>query len=160
MSDRIPITTEGHQALKDEVKRLKAVDRPAISKEIGIAREHGDLKENAEYHAAKDKQGMIEARIKFVDDHLARAEVIDITKLSGERVVFGATVKLYDVESEEELTYTIVGEDESNLERGRISIASPIARGLIGKVLDDEVTIRTGKGPRTFEILEVSFGQG
>ncbi|MDF1565223.1 MAG: transcription elongation factor GreA [Deltaproteobacteria bacterium] len=160
MSERVPMTTEGHVALKAELKRLKAEDRPAISKEIGIAREHGDLSENAEYHAAKEKQGLIEARISYLEDRLSRAEVIDVSTLSGERIVFGATVKLLDIDSDDELTYTIVGEDETDLDRGRISIASPIARGLIGKRIDDEVTIRTGKGPRSFEILDVAFGEG
>ena len=152
------MTVEGHQALKEELKRLKSVERPAISKEIGVAREHGDLSENAEYHAAKEKQGLIEARINLLDDHLARADVIDVSKLSGDKVVFGAKVKLLDTDSDDELCYTIVGEDESDLESGKISIASPIARALIGKELDDEVTVRTGHGPRRFEILEVSFG--
>ena len=158
MSDeRVPMTTKGHAALKEEVRRLKMVERPKISEEIGRARELGDLKENAEYHAAKEKQGLIEARIKYLEDRLARAEVIDVGKLSGDRVVFGATVELYDVDNETEVTYTIVGEDEANLEENKISIKSPIARALIGKSVDDEVTLKTGRGLRTYEILSVRF---
>ncbi|RMG16871.1 MAG: transcription elongation factor GreA [Deltaproteobacteria bacterium] len=158
MSDeRVPMTSKGHAALKEEVRRLKTVERPRISEEIGRARELGDLKENAEYHAAKEKQGLIEARIKYLEDRLARAEVIDVSKLSGDRVVFGATVELYDVDNEVEVTYTIVGEDEADLEHNKISIKSPIARALIGKSVDDEVTLRTGRGLRTYEILSVRF---
>jgi len=157
MSDRIPITVQGHQSLKEELKRLKSFERPAISKEIGIAREHGDLKENAEYHAAKEKQGMIEARINLLEDHLARAEVIDVAKLSSSKVLFGATVTLYDVDKDQEVVYQIVGEDESSLELGKISIASPIARALIGKELDDEVSVRTGMGQKNYEITDICY---
>ncbi len=155
--ERVPITKGGHEALREEMRRLKAVERPKISKEIGVAREHGDLSENAEYHAAKEKQGLIEARIAYLEDRLARAEVIDPSSLSGDRVVFGATVRLLDVDNDLEVTYRIVGEDESDLDRGLISIASPIARALIGKLVDDEVEIRTPRGSRHYEILEVSY---
>lgn len=157
MTDRVPITRQGVEALKDELKHLKAVERPAISKEIGVAREHGDLKENAEYHAAKEKQGHIEGRIAYLEDRLARAEVIDVSKLSGDRVVFGATVELFDVDNETEVTYRLVGEDEADLDNGRISIVSPIARALIGKEVGDTVAFQTGRGRREYEILDVSF---
>ena len=157
MTDRIPITREGHEALMDELKRLKSVDRPAISKEIGVAREHGDLKENAEYHAAKEKQGHIEGRIAYLEDRIARADVIDVSRLSGDRVVFGATVDLFDVDNETEVTYRIVGEDEADLDDGKISVVSPIARALIGKEVGDTVTLQTGRGRREYEILDVNF---
>jgi transcription elongation factor GreA len=157
MNDRIPITAEGHGRLRDELKRLKSVDRPEVSKEIGVAREHGDLKENAEYHAAKEKQGMIEARIALLEDHLARAEIIDVSRLSGDRVVFGASVQLLDVDNDTEVTYRIVGEDEADLDHGSISVRSPIARALIGKEVGDTVVMQTGRGRREYEVLEVSF---
>lgn len=155
--ERVPITKAGHEALREEMKRLKSIERPRISKEIGVAREHGDLSENAEYHAAKDKQGLIEARIAYLEDRLSRAEVIDPSTLSGDRVVFGATVKLLDLDNDVEVSYRIVGEDESDIDKGLISIASPIARALIGKHVDDEVVLRTPRGERSYEILEVSY---
>jgi transcription elongation factor GreA len=155
--DRVPITKAGHDALREEVKRLKTTERPKISKEIGIAREHGDLSENAEYHAAKEKQGLIEARIAYLEDRLSRAEVIDPSNLSGDRVVFGATVTLLDVDNDLEVTYRIVGEDEADIGEGLVSITSPIARAIIGKNVDDEVVLRTAHGPRQYEILGVRF---
>ena len=157
MSDRVPMTPAGHQALRAEVKHLKQVERPKVSKEIGEAADHGDLKENAEYHAAREKQGMMEARIAYIEDRLARAEVIDPSKLSGERVIFGAVVTLYDVDQDSEVTYRIVGEDEADLEKGEISVMSPIARGLIGASVDDEVKVKTGAGLKSYEIVSVSF---
>ncbi len=156
--ERVPITKAGHEALRAEMKRLKTIERPRISKEIGMAREHGDLSENAEYHAAKDKQGLIEARIAYLEDRLSRAEVIDPASLSGDRVVFGATVRLLDLDNDVEVTYRIVGEDESDIDKGHVSIASPIARALIGKHVDDEVLLRTRRGERHYEILDVSYG--
>jgi transcription elongation factor GreA len=155
--DRVPITIQGHEALKEELKRLKSVERPKISQEIGVAREHGDLKENAEYHAAKEKQGMIEARIAYLEDRLSRAEVIDPATLSGERVVFGATVTLLDVDNDVEVTYRIIGEDEADIDKNLLSITSPIARALIGKSVDDEVVLKTARGPRQYEVLDVKF---
>ncbi len=155
--NRVPVTKAGHEALRNELKRLKTIDRPRISREIGVAREHGDLSENAEYHAAKDKQGLVEARISYLEDRLSRAEVIDPAVLSGERVVFGATVVLLDLDNDVEVTYRVVGEDEADLERGLISISSPIARAMIGKVVDDEVELKTPRGSRRYEILEVRF---
>lgn len=152
-----PITPKGHAKLKEELNRLKNVERPKISKEIGAARELGDLSENFEYHAAKDKQGLVEAKIRDLEDKLARAEVIDISKLSGERVVFGATVDLLDVDSEEERSFQIVGEVEADVENGRISISSPLARAVIGKEVGDEVRVPGKGGPRICEISEVRF---
>jgi transcription elongation factor GreA len=155
--DHIPMTKAGADAIKREIKRLKSVERPKIVHEISVARDHGDLSENAEYHAAKEKQSHIEGRIQILEDRLARAEIIDVSRLSGERVVFGATVKLSDTDSGAEAKYTIVGEHEADLKKGRISITSPIARGLVGREVGDEVKIRTPGGEREYEILEVLF---
>jgi transcription elongation factor GreA len=153
-----PITPEGLAKLKEELQRLKRVERYKISQEIGVARELGDLSENFEYHAAKDKQGLVEARIRVLEDQTSRAEVIDPSKLSGSRVVFGAFVVITDINEDDERKYQIVGESESDLDQGRISIASPLARALIGREVGDEVRI-PGKGgkPRTVEISDVSF---
>ena len=155
----IPMTKAGADAIKREIKRLKAVDRPRIVQEISVARDHGDLSENAEYHAAKERQSHIEGRIQMLEDRLARAEIIDVSRLSGEKVVFGATVKLEDVDSGAKAQYTIVGETEADLKKGRISITSPIARGLIGREVGDTVTIRTPGGEREYEIHEVLFAE-
>jgi transcription elongation factor GreA len=157
MEGKVPMTPEGNARLKDELKNLKEVERPKISKEIGVARDHGDLSENAEYHAAKDRQGWIEARIKDLEDKLSRAEVIDPTKLSGSKIAFGATVKLSNVETEEETVYRLVGADEANLDQGSISITSPLARALIGREVGDEVKVRMPAGERLYEILEVEY---
>ena len=155
--DSIPMTKAGADAIKREIKRLKSVERPKIVHEIAVARDHGDLSENAEYHAAKEKQSHIEGRIQILEDRLARAEIIDVSRLAGERVVFGATVRLSDVDSGAETRYTIVGEHEADLKKGRISVTSPIARGLVGREVGDEVKIRTPGGEREYEILEVLF---
>ncbi|HEX9297483.1 MAG TPA: transcription elongation factor GreA [Polyangiaceae bacterium] len=157
MEGKIPMTPEGNGRLREELKNLKEVERPKISREIGIARDHGDLSENAEYHAAKDRQGWIEARIKDLEDKLARAEIIDPTKLSGSKVAFGATVKLSNIETEEETVYRLVGADEANLDQGSISITSPLARALIGREVGDEVKVRMPAGERLYEILEVEY---
>ncbi|MFU8805432.1 MAG: transcription elongation factor GreA [Bradymonadaceae bacterium] len=154
---RIPMTTLGHRRLKDELDRLKKVERPKIISEIEEARAHGDLKENAEYHAAKDKQGFVEGRIKEVEGKLAQCQVIDPTSLSGDRVVFGATVTLYDFDSDAEKTYQIVGDDEADIKDLKISYTSPIARAMIGKSVGDEATIKAPGGNRVVEILEVEF---
>ena len=154
--DRVPITPQGYQSLKDELARLKA-EMPKISQEIGIAREHGDLKENAEYHAAKEKQGMTAARIAEIEDRISRAEVIDPTRLSGERVKFGATVVLEELESGKEVTYQIVGSDEAEISRGTISVTSPVARALIGKEVGDEVKVRAPGGIREYEIVDLRW---
>jgi transcription elongation factor GreA len=157
MEGKIPMTPEGNGRLRDELKNLKEVERPKVSKEIGVAREHGDLSENAEYHAAKERQGWIEARIKDIEDKLSRAEIIDPTKLSGSKVAFGATVKLSNIETEEETVYRLVGADEANLDQGSISITSPLARALIGREVGDEVKVRMPAGERLYEILEVEY---
>ena len=157
MAESIPMTRAGAEAIKRELKRLKSVERPKNVHDIGVAREHGDLRENAEYHAAKERQSHIEGRIQMLEDRLARAEIIDVTRLSGDRVVFGATVKLEDSDSGAKAQYTIVGEPEADLKKGRISITSPIARGLIGREVGDSVKIRTPGGEREYEILEVLF---
>ncbi len=156
MNEPVPMTPAGAHKLREELTRLKE-ERPKISREIGIAREHGDLKENAEYHAAKERQGLVEARIKDIEDKLARAEVIDPTKLSGDRVRFGATVSLLNLDTDEESTYQIVGADEADLKNGTISISAPIARALIGKSTGDEVVVTLPGGKRRFEIGSIEF---
>jgi transcription elongation factor GreA len=154
---KVPMTPEGHAKLRDELQRLKSVERPAIVQAIAEARAHGDLSENAEYHAAKDRQGFIEGRIKELEAKLALAEVIDPAKLSGSKVAFGATVKLSNTETEEEVVYRIVGQDEADLAKGSISISSPIARSLLGKEEGDEVIVRSPAGERRYEILSIEF---
>ena len=155
--ESFPITPAGHEKLKAQLHYLKTVERPKISKEIGAARELGDLAENFEYHAAKDRQGLLEAQIRDLEDKLARAQVIDPTTLSGNRVVFGATVVLMDVETGEERTYKIVGECEADVENGLISVKSPLARALIRREVGDEVQIPSKGGPRTVEIVDIKF---
>ena len=156
MPDKVPMTPGGAQKLKDELVRLKE-ERPKISREIGIAREHGDLSENAEYHAAKERQGLVEARIKDIEDKLSRAEVIDPTKLSGDRVRFGATVLLTNLDTDDESTYQIVGADEADINQGLISISAPLARALIGKSIGDEVVVQLPAGTRRYEIGSIDF---
>jgi len=157
MSSRIPITASGLRRLKEELKQLQTVERLKISKEIEVAHGHGDLRENAEYHAAKEKQSHIEGRILSLNDWIARAEVIDVAKLSGDKVVFGATVKLLDVETDREVTYTLVGELEADIKRRLISVTSPLARGLIGKAVGDLVSVQSPGGAREYEVVEVLF---
>jgi len=157
MSSRIPITASGLRRLKEELKQLQTVERLKISKEIEVARGHGDLRENAEYHAAKEKQSHIEGRILSLNDWIARAEVIEVAKLSGDKVVFGATVKLLDTETDKEVTYTLVGELEADIKRRLISVTSPLARGLIGKAVGDLVTVQSPGGAREYEVVEVLF---
>lgn len=154
---RIPITASGLRRLKEELKQLQTVERLKISREIEVARAHGDLRENAEYHAAKEKQSHIEGRILSLNDWIARAEVIDVAKLSGDKVVFGARVKLLDVETDKEVTYTLVGELEADIKRRLISVTSPLARGLIGKAVGDLVTVQSPGGAREYEVVEVLF---
>lgn len=151
-----PMTVAGEQALRDELNRLKSEDRPRIIQAIAEAREHGDLKENAEYHAAREQQGFCEGRIQEIESKLSDAQVIDVTAIphSG-KVIFGVTVTIIDVDTDEEKIYKIVGEDEANVKEGRISVTSPIARGLVGKSEGDEVTIKTPSGDQTFEIDKV-----
>jgi transcription elongation factor GreA len=153
--DKIPMTPRGQQLLKDELAKLKA-ERPAIAKAIEVARGHGDLSENADYDAAKERQGFVEGRIKDIETKLALANVIDPSKLSGEKVVFGATVTLSD--GDEEMTYTIVGEDEADIKQGLISITAPVARAMIGREVGDTVRVKTPKGMRELEVVKVRFG--
>ncbi len=149
------MTQTGYDGLEAELKRLKRVDRYEIVKEIEVARAHGDLKENAEYHAAKDKQGHIEARIRQLEDRLARAQVIDPAGQDTARVRFGLTVDLEDAESGETVSYTLLGEEEADAANGRISVTSPVARALLGKAVGDVVTVRVPRGTREFEVLEI-----
>ena len=151
------MTGEGHAALDAELKKLKSVERPAIIQAISIAREHGDLSENAEYHAAKEKQSFIEGRVAELEDKLARADIIDTSKLGGSSVKFGATVTVIDVESEKESTYKIVGEDEADVVLGKVSVTSPIARALIGKEEGDEAEVAAPGGVRAYEIASVTY---
>ena len=157
MSQRVPMTPGGLARLKQELKRLKNVERPKIVKEIAEARSHGDLSENAEYHAAKEKQSHVEGRIQQVEHWIASAEVIDVTKHAGDRVVFGATVTLEDADSGDEVTYRIVGELEADLKQGRISVTSPIARALIGKEEGDTATVQSPGGKKEYEVKAVEF---
>lgn len=157
MSGREPTTVEGHKKLQEELKRLKIQERPKVIEAIAVARAHGDLSENAEYDAAKEKQSFVEGRIKEIESRLAFCEIIDITKLSGEKVVFGATVTICDVDTDKESTYKIVGLDEADVKIGKISVLSPIARGLIGKNVGDEVVITTPSGSKEYEIVNVLF---
>jgi transcription elongation factor GreA len=160
MMERVPITLEGLKNLEDELQRLKGVERPRIIAAISEARAHGDLSENAEYHAAKEQQGMNEARVAEIEDKINRAEVIDISKMSGDTIKFGATVTLSDEDSGDKVTYTIVGDTEANLRDRKISISSPIGRALIGKSKGESVDVTTPKGTRTFEVLKVSWNSG
>ncbi len=154
---RYPITPAGHNALKTEVRRLIEIERPNIVKAIEIARAHGDLSENAEYDYAKDRQGMIEATIRDLEAKLSLAEVIDPSTMEGDVVRFGATVKLEDVDTDEELEYQIVGGSEADVSQGKISIEAPIGRALIGKEVDDEIVIKVPKGARTVLITDVEY---
>jgi transcription elongation factor GreA len=155
---RAPITLKGAQRLRDELEQLKSVKRPKVIAAIAEAREHGDLKENAEYHAAREEQGFIEGRIKQLEGELSHAEIIDITKLgAGSKIVFGATVTLADVDTDEEKTYQIVGDLEADIKQSLIAISSPLARALIGKLEGDSVTIDAPAGQREYEVVSVSY---
>ena len=155
---KVPLTVRGAERLREELKKLKSVDRPRVIQAIAEARAHGDLKENAEYHAAREQQGFIEGRIQDIEAKLSNAEVIDVSRMNPNgKVVFGATVVLSDEDSGNEVTYQIVGEDEADIKAGRISINSPIARGLIGKEEGDSVAIRTPAGDKQFEIVSVRY---
>lgn len=151
------MTAGGHAALDAELKHLKSVERPAIINAISVAREHGDLSENAEYHAAKEKQSFIEGRIVELEDKLSRAEVIDVQKVKGEKIVFGATVTIVDVDTEKESIYQIVGEDEADISKGKISNTSPMARALMGKRVGDEAEVAAPGGARAYEISDLKF---
>ena len=158
MSDRIPMTPAGYQKLGEELQQLKQVERRKISKEIEIARAHGDISENAEFHAAKEKQSHIEGRIRVVEDRLARAQVIESSAEPPDSVRFGVTVLLSDDDTGEEVQYTITGEDESDALAGMISVTSPVAHALLGKRVGDSVTVRVPKGNRSFEVLAIRLG--
>src|SRR5579864_4868575 len=154
---RIPMTAVGFKRLEEELKRLKSVDRPAIIRAIAEARDHGDLSENAEYHAARERQGFIEGRVMELEDKIARAEIIDVSKLFGKAVKFGATVTLADEETDEKIVYQLVGEDEADISARRLSITSPLARALIGKSVGDSVEVSTPRGSKAYEVVKVAF---
>ena len=157
MIDKVPMTAAGHAAIMDEIKHLKTVERPRIIKAIEEARSHGDLSENAEYHAAKEAQGWNEARVAELEDMLSRADVIDVSKLGGDTVKFGATVKVIDEDTEKEAVYQIVGEFEADVKSGKLSISSPIARALIGKAAGDSVEVMTPGGGKSYEIVKIAY---
>ncbi len=158
MVERIPMSRQGHQQLKDELDQLERVERHEVVKAIEIARAHGDLSENAEYHAAKERQGMIEGRIMDLNDKLGRAEVIDCTKVSVERAVFGTIVDLMDMDTDEEVSYQLLGPEEADVKKGSISVMSPLGRSILGKEVGDEVVTKTPGGVREFEVVEIKPG--
>lgn len=156
MVQRIPMSVAGNQKLKDELSRLERVDRLEVVKAIEEARGHGDLKENAEYHAAKERQGMIEGRIMELKDKLSRAEVIDCVKVSTERAIFGTVVTLLDLDTDEEITYQLLGPEESDVKKGSISVLSPLGKSILGKEVGDEVQAKTPGGTREFEVMGIA----
>jgi transcription elongation factor GreA len=155
--DKVPMTEAGHAAMMEEIKHLKSVERPRIIRAIEEARSHGDLSENAEYHAAKEQQGWTEARVAELEDKISRAEIIDISKLSGDTVKFGAKVTLVDEDTDDEAAYQIVGEFEADVKKGLISVSSPIARAIIGKRKGDSVEVSTPGGGKSYEIVKVRY---
>jgi transcription elongation factor GreA len=156
--DRAPMTPEGYKKLLEELKHIKSVDRPQVIRDIEEARAHGDLSENAEYHAAKEKQSMLAARMNMIETQIASSEVIDPKKMTSmDKIVFGATVTLYDMTNDVEVMYQIVGDDESNIMEKKIGISAPISRGLIGKKEGDEAVVKTPKGNKEFEILKIEY---
>ncbi|QLE86386.1 MULTISPECIES: transcription elongation factor GreA [Shewanella] len=156
--NKVPMTVVGAEQLRKELDHLKFEKRPQIAEAIGIARELGDLKENAEYHAAREEQGLAEARVRDIEGKLSHAQIIDVTTMENNgRVIFGATVTILNIDTDEEVTYRIVGEDEANIKENLLSVSSPIARGLIGKNLDDEISIVTPGGTNDFEITKVEY---
>ena len=157
MIEKVPMTEAGYTRLQDELKRLKTVERPSVVKALESAREHGDLSENAEFHAAKERQSFIETRVMELEDKLRRADVIDVRALSGNRVQFGATVRLADEDTDEKVTYTIVGTDEADIKEGLLSVTSPLARGIIGKHKGDSAEVNTPGGLKYYEILTVTY---
>jgi transcription elongation factor GreA len=157
MMEKMPITAAGLTRLQDELKHLKTVERPAVIRAIAEAREHGDLSENAEYHAARERQSFIEGRVMELEDKLSRAEVIDVSKLSGDAVTFGATITLADEDTDEEVRYQIVGAEEADIAQGRLSITAPLARALIGKKVGDSVEVTTPRGSKSYEVVKVQF---
>ncbi|HLW27884.1 MAG TPA: transcription elongation factor GreA [Kiloniellales bacterium] len=157
MNDKVPMTAEGFARLEEELRHLKTVARPEVIKAIAEAREHGDLSENAEYHAARERQSFIEGRLAELEDKISRAQVIDPTKLSGDTVKFGATIRVVDEDTEEEIRYQIVGETEADVKAGRIAVTSPIARAMIGKSIGESVEVTTPRGTKAYEILEIQY---
>lgn len=157
MSHSIPLTKESHEALQEELKRLIRLERPKVIQDIAEARAHGDLSENAEYDAAKNRQGFIEGRIQEINGKLARAYVVDLTNMKPDKVVFGCTVTIYDTATEEEITYKIVGEDEADIKLGKISCTSPVGKALIGHKLDDSVKVSVPSGTREYEIIDIKY---
>ena len=155
--EKIPMTSSGYERLQEELKTLKTVERPAVIRAIAEAREHGDLSENAEYHAARERQSFIEGRVIELEDMIARSEVIDISKMSGSNVKFGATVTLSDEDTDEESVFQIVGAVESDIRSGRLSITAPLARGLIGKSVGESVEVTTPSGSKSYEIVDVKY---
>lgn len=155
MADRVPMTARGYEQIKQDLKQLRSVERPKNVADIEEAIAHGDLSENAEYHAAKERQGHLEARISLLEDRIARAQVIDPSSQDTDQVRFGCTVRLQDVETGDEVRYMIVGEDESDASQGRISVTSPVGRALVGKAVDDSVEVKVPKGTREFDVLEI-----
>ena len=158
MSKIVPMTPQGYNVLKQEIKQLKSIDRPRVIEAISEARSHGDLKENAEYHAAREEQGFLEARIKDIDAKLSRAQIIDVTKITNHgKIIFGSTVQLLNLDTDDKIVYQIVGEDEANIKKHKLSVISPIARNLIGKQQGEEINIKTPSGSVDYEILDVQY---
>ena len=157
MSDKVPMTKLGFDRLEEELKNLKSVQRPAVVKAIAEAREHGDLSENAEYHAARERQSFIEGRVQELEYKISHAEVIDVSLLEGTDIKFGATITLVDADTDEDVVYQIVGEDEANIKNGLLSVTSPLARALIGKQVQDTVEVNTPKGGKSYEITRVAY---
>ena len=157
MVSRVPMSRKGYQTLRNELDRLERAERPDVVRAIEVARAHGDLSENAEYHAAKERQSMIEGRILELKDKIARAEVIDCTKVNCEKAVFGTVVTLLDMETEDEVTYQLLGPEESDVKKGSISVLSPLGRSLLGKMVGDDVVAKTPGGLREFEVVEISL---
>ena len=157
MSNSVPMTTEGYRKLQEELKTLIRVERPKVVQDIAEARSHGDLSENAEYDAAKDRQGFVEGRIQELNDKIARAQVIDPSSIKSEKIVFGATVTLFDIDTEKQVTYQIVGEDEADIKLSRISITSPVGRALIGHIEGDEVRVNVPSGVKIYEIEKIEY---
>ena len=155
--DKVPMTADGYERLQVELKRLKTIERPAVIQALAEAREHGDLSENAEYHAARERQGFIEGRVRELEDKIARAEVIDVSKISGDDVKFGAIVALSDEDTDTESTYQLVGADEADVTNGRLSITSPLGRALIGKTVGDSILVNTPAGHKSYEIVSIRY---
>jgi len=157
MSHSVPMTVDGHRRLQEELKTLVRIERPKVVQDIAEARSHGDLSENAEYDAAKERQGFVEGRIQELNDKIARAQVIDTTSIKSDKIVFGATVTDFDIDTEKEATYQIVGEDEADIKEGKISITSPVGKALIGHRVDEEVRIVVPSGVRVYEITRITY---